>query len=320
MKWSYSTHITMRRCQRQLVFSRLLASHNARDTSRREAYILKHAQDFRAWQGSLIHKVLATDGLRAIRHRRSFVVADLVARTLKLAERQLAFSAARRYREPGQTKMVAGEAYCVLAKHEHGLEMPSDVLVQVEHTARRCFQNLAGQETLLAELYAASGHLAEEPVYFRMDGMLVVAVPDLVFVNTCGRVGVIDWKIAQSERSDYTRQMLVNALVVARSGRGAVGRDGRMDVYEVNLLRNTVRQHDIDGPRLDDVQDFVYRSVADFKALVGHVTADDVDLDDYDVAASDQVCRHCHFRTLCLAQLHAVGRTAQTEAIQGGLW
>jgi len=310
----------MRRCQRQLVFSHVLASHSARNSDRREAYVLKQLRDLSAWQGSLIHTVLATAGLRAIRHKQPLAVGHLVARTVDLAERQLAFSAARRYREPGQSKSAAGDAYCALVEHERGLEMPVDVLTQVEHTARRCFQYLAGQTAFLADLYAGSGHLAEEPVYVRIDGVLVVAVLDLVFVNSRGRVSIVDWKVAQSERSDYSRQMLVNAFVSMQSGRWPVARNGSVCVYEVNLLKNEIRPRDVDAQRLDDIEDFVYRGVTDFKTLLGDGTADDIDLNEFDVAASHRVCLHCRFQPLCVAQLTGAPQPEPAGAIQGGLW
>ena len=41
MKWSYSAHNAMRRCQRLFVFGQMMASHRARDPQRREAYLLK---------------------------------------------------------------------------------------------------------------------------------------------------------------------------------------------------------------------------------------------------------------------------------------
>jgi hypothetical protein len=268
----------------------------------------------------VIHTVLATAGLRAILNKQPLPVRDLAARAVDLAERQLAFSAARRYREPGQTKSAAGDAYCALVEHERGLEMPVDVLTQTEHTARRCFQYLASQTGFLADLYAGSGHLAEEPVHLRIDRVLVVAVLDLVFVDSRGRVSVVDWKVAQSERSDYTRQMLVNAFVCARSSRWPVARNKPVHVYEVNLLKNEIRPYDIDVERLDDIEDFIYRSVTEFKVLVGDGTAADVDLNEYDVAGSHRVCFHCRFQPLCVAQLTGAARPEPADAIQGGLW
>lgn len=66
MKWSYSGHRAMRTCQRQFSFAHIMASHNARDPERREAHILKQLQQLTAWQGSVVHRILATDFLRAL--------------------------------------------------------------------------------------------------------------------------------------------------------------------------------------------------------------------------------------------------------------
>lgn len=104
MKWSYSAHGAMRRCQRLLVFYQVMASHAARDPDRREAYVLKQFRHLPAWQGSLVHDVLSSRFLADVRAGRRADAAALTAAARDLARRQYDFSAARRYREPGLTK------------------------------------------------------------------------------------------------------------------------------------------------------------------------------------------------------------------------
>lgn len=95
-----------------------MASHNAKDPERREAYILKQLQHVNAWQGSLVHRVLATKFLAALRSGWPMDFDDLAAAAYELALRQFGFSANRRYREPGQSKRAAGGDYCALFEHE----------------------------------------------------------------------------------------------------------------------------------------------------------------------------------------------------------
>src|SRR3989442_648712 len=144
----------MRRCQLQLVFGHVMAAHNARDPERREAYLLKQLQHLPASQGSLVHRVLATDFLAALLGRRPVDAAALAARGRDLARRQFAFSAGRRYRDVDLTKGAAGEEYCALFEHEFGSGVSPERLEEVLGAISRCFENLAGQSAFLAELPA----------------------------------------------------------------------------------------------------------------------------------------------------------------------
>jgi hypothetical protein len=61
MRWSYSAHLMMRRCQRQLIFSQLVARPSAKASpERREAFVLKQLQELPAWRGHVLHQTLAT--------------------------------------------------------------------------------------------------------------------------------------------------------------------------------------------------------------------------------------------------------------------
>lgn len=317
MKWSFSAHTTMRRCQRQFVFAQIIAHHNARDPHRREAFILRQLQELSTWQGSLVHAVLATDALAALRAGLPLDPAQLTAAGRELARRQLAFSSARRYRQPGQTKASAGDAYAVLVEHEHGREISADALAAVDSTLARCFKNLAGQEDFLRLLRAGFGYAAEIPLSFSLNGITIAATLDLAFSRRGGRPTVVDWKVAESETSDYSRQLLVYALVVARCGRwGGVAAED-IELYEVNLLKNHVQRHAMSTERLDEALDFTYRSAVELEALVGDETQHTLDLNDFDVAEQPMTCLHCSFRPLCSAQLEAAGHAKDGDVAYG---
>jgi hypothetical protein len=320
MRWSYSVHMAMRRCQRLLVFAHVMPSHNSRDPERREAYILKQLQHLSAWQGNLVHRVLATDFLAALRAGRPINPTALSEAALDLALRQLAFSAAKRYREPGQTKRAAGDEYCALAAHEYGWEITPEALRRVSTHMARCFENLAAQTDFLARLYAGVEHVAERPLTFRLDGATVAATPDLVFVRPEGQPSVVDWKVAESDTSDYARQVLIYALAVARCGRWPGVSAEAIELYEVNLLKNRIRQHPVSAERLEETEDFIYRSIVELETLVGKGRYGDLDLDEFEVAERPGTCSHCHFRSLCMRRLEAAGRFAAARMVQRRLW
>jgi len=320
MKWSISAHNAMRRCQRLFVFGQLMASHNARDQLRREAYLLKQLQSISTWRGSIVHKVLATAFLSDVQEGRAIDPAGLSSVAHDLARRQFAFSAAKRYREPGQTKGASGDEYCALYEHEYGQEIPPEQLDTVYATITRCFEHLAGQEAFLARLSAGSAHLAEQPLNFSLAGATITATLDLVYRDANGRLVVVDWKVADSETSDYSWQLLVYALAVARCGRWPTVRADAIELYEANLLRNQVHQHSISAQRLQEAEDFIYRSLVERDALVGKDRFDDLDLDEFEVAERPGTCYHCNFGSLCLRQLEEAGCSDKAQMVQERLW
>lgn len=156
MRWSYSVHTIMRRCQRQVAFGSVVASGTANDPVRREAYILKQLQHLSAWQGSVVHSVLEIEFLEDLRAGRLYDAYGLTAAAQDLACRQFAFSAAGHYRRPKQTKRAAGREYCAHFEHERGLGVSDEQLATVHAAIARCFENLGTQGAFLAELAAGS--------------------------------------------------------------------------------------------------------------------------------------------------------------------
>ncbi len=324
MKWSHSAHVAMRRCQRLLAIGHIIASPTAKDPDRREAYILKQLQPLVNWQGSLVHQVLASRFFAdSILAGRPVDLVGLTAAAQDLARRQFAFSGARRYREPGMTKSAAGDAYCALLDHEHGRDIPSEQLTALHAKLACCFQNLASQHELLALIRAGSGHRAELRLTFRLgDWHLPVATAtlDLVFVRPDGGLAIVDWKASEGRAGDYARQLFVYALAVARCGLwpGVVAE--AIELYEVNLLANRIRQHPVTAERLDEAEDFVYRSLVEMDALVDGCTGEDLDLSEFEVADKPTSCQHCNVGPLCVRLLKEAGRPEEAGAIQGRLW
>lgn len=320
MKWSYSAHSTLRRCERQFAFGHIVASHSSHDACRHEAFILKQLQHVSAWRGSLVHQVLSTHFLARIQARQPLDSAALTASAYELMEQQFAFSAARRYREPGMTKSAAGEAYCALYEHERGIEITPQDLDRVRTEIAGSLEYLASQSAFLGCLYTGHGHLTEIPLFFVLNGNTVAATIDLLFFNADGRPAVVDWKIAASETSDYQRQLLLYALAVARCGRWPRIQAEDVSLYEANLLKNVITTHTPTTNRLEEVEDWVYGSMVDVEALVGAGRFETLSLDDLDVAERPNTCAHCNFAPLCLQQLETAGRPEEAGIIQGRLW
>jgi hypothetical protein len=193
-------------------------------------------------------------------------------------------------------------------------------LRKVHTTIRHCFDNLAGQHEFLATLRAGFNHKTERQLFCRLDGVTVAAQIDLLFRRPDGQPTVVDWKIAQSETSDYSPQLLVYALAVACAAPWEGIKPEAIELYEVNLLKNRVHLHTVTPGRLDEAEDFIYRSITEMKGLVGSAKFEDLDLAEFEVAAKPQSCAHCNLRGPCIRLLEAAGRPVAAEVIQRRLW
>lgn len=306
----------MRRCQRQFGYRYIVAAHGS-SGRRREAYLLKQLQHFSAWQGSVVHEVLATELLQDLLAARKVSVPRLTSAAEDLAARQFAFSAAKRYREEGQSKRAAGDEFCALFEHEYGRPLPDQPLDGLHRTARKCFERLAAQREFVALLESGSEFESELTLNFRLDEATVAATFDLAFRTAGRRLAIIDWKVAASETSDYTRQLLLYALVAVRSGHWPALRVEDIDLYEANLIRDEVRTLKLTEGSLAQAEDFVYRGIIEMRAL--SEAADPDDLSELGLAGSPMTCLHCNHAPMCVEDLAMEGHQLEAIAVQGHL-
>ncbi len=320
MKWSYSSHNAMRRCQLQFVFGQVIASHNARDPERHETYLLKQLQRLPAWRGSVVHKVLATVFLDDLRHGREISEVALYRAAQELARKRLTFSQAGKYRQPGMTKARAGDGYSALWEHEQGRATTSADLAELDGVLAACFGNLLSQAELLRELRSGYGHRAEPPLSFLLDGVSVKAVPDLLLLQSDVELTIVDWKVGESGGGDYSRQLALYGLAATRCGWWPGLRAEDIRLYEVNLLKNSVIEHRIGTDVVEEAEDFVYGSIVEMRGLLEGARAEDLDLSDYDVARSPGTCALCNFRSMCAARLELPEAHPVAEPIQGRMF
>lgn len=302
-----------------MVLSQVWASARARDPERREAYVGKQFQHFATWRGSLIHDVMASQFLASLRADGSLDAERLTTAAWDLAQRRFAFSAAHRYREPGMTKALAGEEFCALIEHESGQEIPAEHLERLGSSIGDCFAHLATQQAFLQDVGRGFDHVTEARLAFSLDGATIRATPDFVFLRPGGGPTIVDWKIAESESSDYSQQLYVYALAVARCGRWPIPRDDAIQLFEVNPLKNYIRRYSVDSSTLDRAEDFVYSSIVEMRGLIGEGHFADVDIDELEVASSPGTCHLCSFASQCRRLLSCSGRQKDAAVVQGRL-
>jgi hypothetical protein len=290
----------MRRCHRQLVYAQVIASHGLRDPARHEVYILKQLRSPAVWHGNIVHQVLATRFLPALTTRQHIDWRPIFAAAHDLTRRQFAFSAARKYRDTSITK-TARPDYLALSGHEIADGLPPEALEEAHSAVDRALSFLASRHDFISYLQQGSSHRVEHQIHFRLPALEVAttATVDLVFFRGPAKLTIVDWKIGNSETSDYTRQLHVYALAVLRSSAWPTVGVEDIHLIEANLLHGRIRRHQMSPAQLVEVEDFVFRSASELQALVGDVRADRVDVSVFDVARNPTNCAYCPFRGMC---------------------
>ena len=194
--------------------------------------------------------------------------------------------------------------------------MLPDALSKVEATIRKCLAYFAQSGDLIQRLRVGRDHKIEEWSGFSLDDTWVSVKLDLAFLRPDRQPTIVDWKVANSETSDYAGQLGIYALAVTKMGWWKNIQPEAIELYEVNLLRGEIHRHRMDAERLDAAEDLVYRSSMERKALFGSRRYADLDLDELDVAHRPGTCATCNYARLCLENLAQSGRVADVELVQ----
>jgi len=277
-----------------------MASHRAADGDRREAFLLKQLQGLAAWQGSLVHKGIQKYIVPSLALGSSPDRDDVIDQTLAMAERQVAFSQSGGYRVDGRSKRSAGDSYCALFEHEYDIPVTEEKLQEIYETVSQCLRNLLDQKGLIDHLKYCSGHRSEYYSDFRLGGVRVLALLDLLCFQERRAPVIIDWKVGKSDGSDYSYQVMTYALCILKSPMCVNMRAEDVSVYEVNLLKNQVKQHAVTEEKLIKAENFIFRSIEQIKAVGGEEPYESQHIEDYEVARSWMTCMYCNFRKLCM--------------------
>ncbi|MBL8792701.1 MAG: PD-(D/E)XK nuclease family protein [Planctomycetia bacterium] len=315
--WSFSANRCFRRCQRQYYFREIAAWHNAKDPLRRECFLLKQLKTPEQWRGLLVHRGIELFVVPALQHGSPFAWDAAVRGTVDLARRQLAFSEKRCYREPGMTKAKAGDDYCALLPHELGEDLSPDVLAETEAVVETALRNLGALDELWGELRGRRRYWAEHPVRVSYDGASLVAQLDLLCFRSYGKPIIVDWKVSDSMGgSDARLQTALYGWAIWQSGTWGVAQPEDADLFEVQLLTPAVVRHRCDAEAVVELEDRIYRDLAEIRSLNGTGRYTEVNADDFEYARNPNSCGPCPFRGLCLNSVSEPPAATRADAAE----
>ncbi|MCI0460465.1 MAG: PD-(D/E)XK nuclease family protein [Gemmataceae bacterium] len=302
MKWSFSADKCFRRCQRQYYFREIAACHNAKKVPvRRLAFLRKQLKTPELWRGLLVHEGIELFVVPRLLARQAIDWEEVLSETVAMARRQFAFSARGGYREPGVTKAQFPHEYCALTVHEGGGSFTEADLDAVLDSVRSAFRNLASMGELLRQLEGRARYWPELSLLVKYEGSNVEATPDLLYFRSFGHPTIVEWKTYDdSSNSDARLQMALYAWALCRHGGWRVSRPEDVELLEVQLLTRQVVRHACTEAVFAELEDHIYRSVHEIRALCGNGRYDELDLAEFAYARSPHTCQSCPFWALCL--------------------
>ena len=278
-----------------------MAHHNAKkDPIRREVYLIKQLSSLSAWRGRLVHLALEKYFVPSLENRNIISGDELTSKTLALAQKQLAFSRQKKYRQDGTTKTKAGDAFLALKIHEGDCHLERRQIETVFEDIKICYQNLYSHSRFIDFISKqADWYQTEFRLSFKSNQTTVVAQPDLVIGYGEKKICIIDWKTGRDRTYDRSKQLYLYALAVIKSNRWSNYELRDILLVEANLLQNKFIKYTLDRFQESEIEDFLADSISKIEAVTGDSKYDLDRLDDYAYASNPSSCQHCNFASMC---------------------
>jgi hypothetical protein len=273
-----------------------MATHGKKDPLRREAYILRQLKSMYEWRGNLVHQTMSNFFVPALNNGENIEFNILRDKALEIASQQHDFSEKKHYRTTEVSKTELGLKYGALLCHEGGDYSRltyEDVCQHLEKSLKNLTENLDIQQIL----DEGNKYLAETNLPFSIDNTSIAAIADLIIKKPNNKLTLIDWKVGESETSNYSLQLLVYSLGLLYKWNNVAMDD--IEAYEINLLKNKVTNHPITAGRISGAEDLILISANEMEALTEGKKYDFGKLKDFNYARTEKSCIGCKFRSLC---------------------
>ncbi len=123
---------------------------------------------------------------------------------------------------------------------------------------------------------------------------------DLLYFRAYGKPTIVDWKVYEpNSTGDAHLQTSLYAWALCRNSNWSVQSPRDVELLEVRLLDRLVIRHRCTEEVFQELEDRIFRSVEEIRALFGDGAFDDQLLQDCEYANSPNTCCYCPYRTLC---------------------
>jgi hypothetical protein len=304
--WSNSAVNNLRECNRKYLFAQVLATKNRTNALHRKIHELKKMQTLSMWQGSVVDKFMEKVIIPAIQSKKPLEFEILADQAVAMAKKQFEYSRLAIYTDPVEGKKESEIDFCILDIHEIGKSYTEKDIADAYNTIREAVLRIPDirmpdGQTLIGFLRQCNSLQANVNNWkVEIEQAIVKPQIDLLALYDWKPV-VMDWKLSRSYTTDYARQLIICGLVVylkrlENTAKKPYGYDD-IRLFEVNLLKGTVKAHDFTEERVNSMIDEINLTSQDILLLMGN--SDNPDIDDFEETDNDGSCKICNYRSIC---------------------
>lgn len=308
MKWSKSSAQCFRRCQRQWFYRHLLGNAVAKDPLRREAYLLGKLQSIPQWRGRIVDDTISATVVRALRQRRRITLRDAQEFAMRRFDAQLSSARAHRLRESGFRPGAEGvkDSFAAFQVMEYEGRIPEEEIVKAREEVMDALATVFFMDDVKALIKGGRQHIDQRSLSFRLAGVSIQAIPDLIVFFEDRAPLILDWKVHAFGLFDAFQQLVLYAMALTRckphkdfpASLAGVGVED-VELLEVQLLSGAVRRHVATAADVAALEDEIAESAYRMRRLVNGRKAQQIDVEELEGAYGPEACVRCQYRKLC---------------------
>lgn len=313
MEWSISKLSSLRQCHRKFYFSYELADFHFTHPVRRKAFELAQSKNFRMWQGSLIDDAFSKQIVPMYKDKQVPDYVKMADEVVDRAKRQFAFSEKRLYHEKGVSKAKAGDSFQILDVHECGVAYTEQELQTIYSNVREIILQIPEypspeKDKTLHEYLCSASYLQPNVQYWSYAFGDIKLNPQIDLIRHKGKTfQVIDWKVSDSNVSDYSKQLYIAGIVAFHNIKKSNQEKGwslptleDVSLYEINLMNGNIKQHPFTKESTAATLDQVFLLGDQQEVLSGDKKWNELNIEDYETTDKKETCMFCKFKPLCI--------------------
>jgi|GEM_PF-620064 len=313
MEWNISKLQTLRQCHRKFYFAYEIARHEFTFPYRRKAYELSKMKTLKMWQGSVIDAVVTTEIVPMYQTGQVPDFQKIAQDAVAAAKRQFSFSENRYYHRPDISKGEAAGDWLILDIHEYNFPYQPQDVEAVYHRIQEiilAFPNYPSPDPdqTLHDYLTTAKYLRPDARQMKYEYGGVSIKPQIDLVRYLGKsIHVIDWKVAERDNVDYSRQLILGGIVALHFAKNWYKKKGWTPVpgledvklIEINLMNGNLKEHPFTATSTAAALDYVYTYSDEQEQLSQDKTWKDLDIEDYGRTNKPETCAICKFKALC---------------------
>lgn len=313
MEWSFSKLSTLRQCHRKFYFAYELSNFHFKYPIRRKAFELAQSKNLQMWQGSLIDNFFSKKIIPIYKNKREPDFKSLADELVEIAKRQFAFSEQGLYKDRTTNKTKAGDDFQILDIHECGTPYQEEDVLNVYTTVKEIILQIpeySSPETgkSLHQYLISSSFLRPDIKYWSYEFEEIKLNPQIDLVRyKSNLIHVIDWKVSDSNTSDYSKQLYLAGIVVFHNtkkncidNQWPVPKLEDFSLFEINLINGNRKEHPFTKESAASALDYVYQFKDEQEQLFENKKWNELNIEDYITTDKPETCMFCKFKPLCI--------------------